>query len=245
MSNKNNSLKKSILCSLFFIFGLTVFLNANTWIDYPKCIKPAEDFIDPRTGEIVSRNPIVPCCSGGVGSCCNIGYRNSEDGQMYLIYPYVMPEMCDEFDSGVIDPNQPRVDNCNPGLVQYRAEGDCDTLTRTCCGTVKGINTRWSDWGTDCHGCADYQCWNGSECENQGGTQMFCSYMKGGNSGVLTRSATCGSSGWQYGNWQGSCTCQQGYSWNSNTKTCGPSSSSVVGGGGTFNPEQPIQPIGS
>ena len=245
MNNKNNILKKSILCSLFFIFGLTVFLNAWETTRYPLCSSSIGYFIDPQTGRIIKQPSMVPCCPGGVGSCCNIGYRNSEDDKMYLIVPYVTPELCDEFDPDAnIDPGS-RVDNCNPGLVQYRAEGDCDTLTRTCCGTVKGLNTRWSDWGTDCHGCADYQCWNGSECENQGGTQMLCSYMKGGNSGVLTRSATCGSSGWQYGNWQGSCSCQQGYSWNSNTKTCDPSSSSVVGGGGTFNPEQPIQPIGS
>ncbi len=245
MACKNNVLKRSAFYSLFFIFVLLPFLRGASVPEPPGCNNGvAGYYTDSNTGMKVWRSAYTACCVGNEVGCCAVGYADPDRNEMFLYDP-PPPAPCYQED---FDPDidiEPPAASCNPGLIQYRVDGSCGTVTRICCGTVRGFNTHWSNWGEDCHGCEAEQCWNGTECEEKIGLEMECRYnILNSFSGILTRSASCGTNGWQYGSWQGVCTCQQGYSWNSNLKTCDPGSMSDFGGG-MFNPEQPIKPIGS
>lgn len=245
MSNEKKVLNKSVFALCFFVFGLAVLLNGASTPQPPGCNNGVAGwYTDPNSGMKVWRSAYTLCCVGDGLGCCAVGYADPDRNGMFLYDP-PPPAPCYPAD---FDPDidiEPHAANCNPGFIQYRVEGDCDTAERVCCGTVKGFNTRWSNWGKDCHGCKAEQCWNGSQCEEKIGLEMQCEYnIAGALSGILTRSATCGSNGWQYGNWQGMCACRQGYYWNSNLKTCDPARLPDHGGG-IFNPEQPIQPIAS
>ncbi len=96
---------------------------------------------------------------------------------------------------------------------KYTASGcSYTTQTRTCCA-----NGSWSSWDKACTGkenCTSSQCWNGSKCEDKGSTSRSCSgNVSNASGGTQTRTATCGSGGWQYGSWTGTCTCKSGYVW--------------------------------
>lgn len=106
------------------------------------------------------------------------------------------------------------------GEKQYKVNGACGTLERTCCS-----NGSWSDWGKDCPAvpsCSSSQCWNGSSCESKGSVSRSCSgNVANATSGTQTRTASCSSgTGWNYGSWSGTCTCKQGYKWAGNGFEC-------------------------
>lgn len=105
---------------------------------------------------------------------------------------------------------------------KYIASGcSYTTQTRKCCSTT----SQWSDWTTgtpSCPTCTSTQCWNGSSCVNKGSVSRNCSgnitYATGG---TQTRTALCvNGSGWSYGSWSGTCTCDSYHSWNSTTEQC-------------------------
>lgn len=114
----------------------------------------------------------------------------------------------------IISVDSAAAESCsNTGLIQYKPNG-CETSSRTCCAS--GI---WSAWGSTCKGkdnCTSSQCWNGSKCEDKGSTSRSCvGNVSNSSGGTQTRTATCGSGGWQYGSWSGTCTCKSGYQWSS------------------------------
>ena len=125
----------------------------------------------------------------------------------------------------------PIVKECTSGQVQYKPKDPCGTSERTCCS-----NGKWSEWGDKCgasSSCGLNECWNGLKCEAKGAVSKMCSgNVANAKSGTLTRTATCGSSGWNYDSWSGTCTCNTGYTWNSSSKTCG---AKTCSGGDFYN----------
>ena len=126
------------------------------------------------------------------------------------------------------------IGDCKSGQTQnkYTASGcSYTTQTRTCCS-----DGTWSDWDGECgasSSCGLNECWNGLKCEAKGTVSKTCSgNIANAKSGTLTRTATCGSSGWSYGSWTGTCICNTGYTWNNSSKTCG---AKTCSGGDFYN----------
>ena len=160
----------------------------------------------------------VQCCSGSTLSCCrhpgydSNGVELSYDLSACMTFTPILPD-----DPIIIGPIE---SECTSGQTQYKPSGTCGTSSRTCCS-----NGTWSAWDGECDAstsCGLNECWNGSKCEAKGTVSKTCSgNIANAKSGTLTRTATCGSSGWSYGSWTGTCTCNTGYTWNSSSKTCG------------------------
>ncbi len=119
------------------------------------------------------------------------------------------------------------------GHTQYKSDGECETLKRTCCP-----NAMWSDWGNgECSGtnsCTSSQCWNGTTCEDKDISRPCSGNVANAKSGTQTRTATCTGSGWSYGSWDGACTCKTGYTWKSSgqcvfSATIGDGSGTIIG----------------
>ena len=177
---------------------------------------------------VVCTGSQVPCCSGSTLSCCrhpgydSNGVELSYDLRACTTFTPMLP------DRPIIGPIE---SECTSGQKQYKPSGICGTSEMTCCS-----NGTWSDWDGECDAstsCGLNECWNGLKCEAKGTVSKTCSgNIANAKSGTLTRTATCGSSGWSYGSWTGTCTCNTGYTWNSSSKTCG---AKTCSGGDFYN----------
>ena len=174
----------------------------------------------------------APCCKGKKMSCCrHPGYENGKELSYDLSECMETITPIDPDGPIVIDPIYPIVKECTSGQVEYKPKDPCGTSERTCCS-----NGKWSEWGDKCgasSSCGLNECWNGLKCEAKGAVSKMCSgNVANAKSGTLTRTATCGSSGWNYDSWTGTCTCNTGYTWNSSSKTCG---AKTCSGGDFYN----------
>lgn len=175
------------------------------------CTLPAATYTEERVNLYATqcRTCTVPAVTKGCGGITQIVDETPTCGDWHFCAGDI-----------VIDPEEPIEKECTSGEVQYKPKGDCDTSTKTCCA-----NGKWSEWDAECSAsssCSANECWNGSICEKKGDTSRVClNNINWATGGTQTRTATCTSSGWSYGNWSGTCTCKTGYTWSSNS--CVPS----------------------
>lgn len=108
--------------------------------------------------------------------------------------------VCTERSSGFIPV---KFDTCeNVGAEQYKTEGSCDTITRTCCD--QGGIKIWSEWGEECEEYTPTSC-----PLPKPGTSQTCK-LKNGVEGTQTRTVTCNTSTWEWdvGAWS-TCKCNK------------------------------------
>ena len=86
------------------------------------------------------------------------------------------------------------------------------------CQCAEGL--RWYKDKMECD-CEPGYCWDGGKCEEPQ-TQILCTdykHIQTITGGILTRQASCGQ-GWDYGKWEGTCKCDNGFIWDSEKLDC-------------------------
>ena len=152
------------------------------------------------------------CCSGTTLTCCpHPGYDGNGVEFSYDISACSIdgPSVTDKAEES----ESITVGTCTEGQTQYKyTASGCSytTETRTCCASTG----TWPEWGGTCGpesttpiSCSLSQCWNGTECEEKSEDVVApCGENTTGT--TLSRTAKCvDGSGWQYGEWEGSCVC--------------------------------------